>query len=206
MINIILKAKHWQLFLITFVIPMIFQLGFMGAFVSSIVTSDAPDPSILLEYFSFFPIIILITASVQFAWFWSVGVGLNKVIPDSLKLKISRFKIAFAIIIIGMVGGMFIMWSLMNDIMVLSQQNFNPALPGILLPLIFLSGFCTIYIYYFVAKTMRTAELQREITVGDYIGEFFLIYFFPIGIWFLQPKINIMIEDKSERNQLIDVL
>jgi hypothetical protein len=27
-------------------------------------------------------------------------------------------------------------------------------------------------------------------TPNDYIGEFFLFWFFPIGIWFIQPRIN----------------
>ena len=42
----------------------------------------------------------------------------------------------------------------------------------------------------FVAKTIQTAESQRTVSFGDYIGNFFLIWFLPIGVWILQPKIN----------------
>ena len=33
-------------------------------------------------------------------------------------------------------------------------------------------------------------ELQKEATFNDFVGEFFLIWFYPIGIWFVQPEIN----------------
>lgn len=52
------------------------------------------------------------------------------------------------------------------------------------------SMFCLFYCLYFVAKTIKTAELQKETSFGDFAGEFFLIWFYPIGIWFIQPKIN----------------
>ena len=56
-----------------------------------------------------------------------------------------------------------------------------------------LSMFGIFYSLYFVAKTFKTVELQREVTFSDFAGEFFMIWFFPIGIWVIQPKINKMI-------------
>lgn len=50
--------------------------------------------------------------------------------------------------------------------------------------------FCTVYTMYFAAKTIKLAELQRPVTFTDFADEFFLIWFFPIGIWFVQPRIN----------------
>jgi hypothetical protein len=46
------------------------------------------------------------------------------------------------------------------------------------------------YTLWFNAKTFKSVELQREALIGDYIGEFFLLWYFPIGIWFIQPRIN----------------
>lgn len=40
------------------------------------------------------------------------------------------------------------------------------------------------------AKTIKTVELQKKVTFSDFAGEFFLLWFSPIGIWILQPKIN----------------
>lgn len=65
---------------------------------------------------------------------------------------------------------------------------------AIIVPLHLFSMFCIFYSLYFVAKTFKTVELQREVSFSDFVGEFFLIWFYPIGIWFIQPKINKMIE------------
>jgi hypothetical protein len=54
----------------------------------------------------------------------------------------------------------------------------------------FLSIFCIFYCIYFVAKTIKTVELQRAVKFKDFVGEFFLVWFFPIGVWILQPTIN----------------
>jgi hypothetical protein len=50
--------------------------------------------------------------------------------------------------------------------------------------------FCIFYCFYFTAKTFKTAELQKEVSFNDFVGEFFLVWFSPIGVWILQPKIN----------------
>ena len=69
------------------------------------------------------------------------------------------------------------------------------GLLGVIIPLHLFSMFCIFYCLYFVAKTFKTVELQREVSFSDFAGEFFLFWFFPIGIWIVQPKINKMIED-----------
>jgi hypothetical protein len=51
-----------------------------------------------------------------------------------------------------------------------------------------------LYSFYFVAKTFKTVELQREVAFSDFVGEFFLLLLFPIGVWIIQPKINKMID------------
>jgi hypothetical protein len=55
---------------------------------------------------------------------------------------------------------------------------------------------------YFVAKTFKTVELQREVSFSDFVGEFFMIWFYPVGIWIIQPKINKMIEEQSKEQNL----
>jgi len=52
------------------------------------------------------------------------------------------------------------------------------------------SMFCLFYCLYFIAKALKTVELQRPVTFSDYAGEFFLLWFYPVGVWILQPRIN----------------
>jgi len=57
---------------------------------------------------------------------------------------------------------------------------------------------------YIIARTIKTAELQRATRFDDFKGKFFLIMFFPIGIWFIQPRINkIITQDINNLNQPI---
>ena len=58
-----------------------------------------------------------------------------------------------------------------------------------------LSTFSMFYYLYFVAKTIKIAELQKKLEFVNFASEFFLIWFYPIGIWFIQPKINKIIEE-----------
>ena len=58
---------------------------------------------------------------------------------------------------------------------------------AIIIPLHLFSMFC---IFYLIAKTIKTAELQRKVGFGDFAGEFFLLWFYFIGIWINQPKVN----------------
>ena len=55
----------------------------------------------------------------------------------------------------------------------------------------------TFELSYSDSLTMDSVELQREVSFSDFAGEFFMIWFFPIGIWIVQPKVNKMIEDKE---------
>jgi len=193
-----LKAKHWQLFLLTFGIPMIFQLVLMGSVISNFSTHTAPNPTMIFDYVKFFPLIMIIFMAVFFGWFWSVAIGLQKKVPENVTMKVKKFKILFffplAYILIFMTWFLVVMSGLLSTN---PEPNFGliGGFFAIILPLHFFSMFCIFYSLYFVAKTIKTVELQREVKFGDFVGEFFLIWLYPIGIWIIQPKINKMIED-----------
>ena len=40
------------------------------------------------------------------------------------------------------------------------------------------------------AKLIVNAETQKENSFIDSLGTFLLLWFYPIGIWFVQPRIN----------------
>lgn len=196
MIDKFLKAKHWQLFLLTFGIPMILQFVIMGVMVSKITTGENHSPKIFFDFLMFMPIIMILFMGVFFGWFWSIAIGLDKKIPDQLKLNLNRFKIFFFIPLVYILCTTISISSMFYSIASTNEPP-NMAFIGVLILLHLFSMFCIFYCLYFVAKTIKTAELQKEVHFGDFAGEFFLIWFFPIGIWFVQPKINKLIEDEK---------
>lgn len=193
-----LKAKHWQLFILTFGIPMIFQFVMMGTIITQLTSGSNPNPLLMLNYFKFFPIIMILFIGTQFGWLWSVAIGLQSKVPENVTMKVKKFKIFFFIPTIYLITILVLMSVVMGGFM----KGGQLPNPGVILscllfiiPLHFFSMFCIFYSLYFVAKTFKTVELQREVRFNDFTGEFFLIWFFPIGIWIVQPKINQMMRE-----------
>ena len=196
MINKFLKAKHWQLFLLTFGIPMIFQIVMMGLMFSNFITQKNLDPATMFNYMKFFPFILIVFVAIFFGWFWSIAIGLQKKVPENVSMKVRKFKIFFFIPMVYMVFFFSFFFFSMNSLF--SNPEPNLVLMGglfaIVIPIHLFAMFCIFYSLYFVAKTIKTVELQRAVTFSDFAVEFFLIWFYPIGIWIIQPKINKMIE------------
>lgn len=202
--NIFLRAKHWQIFLVTFGLPFLFQIIMVSTIFSNIIGNRKPDPTIIFGYFKFFPIIMLLFMGGLFGWFWSVAIGLQKFIPENIPMKVNRFKIFFFIPLIYIVCLMAFMGMAFNSN--IWQGNGQPpfwffGVFAVIFPVHLFSMFCIFYCLYFVAKTIKTAELQREVSFSDFLGEFFLAWFHFIGIWILQPRINKLIQDHDNNLQ-----
>jgi hypothetical protein len=174
----------------------------MGTILTSIGNGAEPDPRALFSFFSVFPVLMIIFVGTFFGWFWAIAIGLQNKVPANIKMKTSKFKVFFFIpitymllISIGIVAAMSILPGM-------AETGEEPNLGvifgsmAIILPLHFFSMFCIFYCLYFVSKTFKTVELQRETTFSDFAGEFFLIWFYPIGIWIVQPKINKMVDGR----------
>ena len=200
----LLKAKHWQLFLITFGLPMVCYIIMMTVIFSILSNERVPDPRVILNFFSFFPIMITIFAGTLFAWLWALAVGLQKNIPPGIEMKTGRFKLFFFIPVVYLFLVMIGIEVLVNSIATTMDRTAEAELawmPGVVafvVPLHLLSMFGIFHCLYFVAKTIKTVELQRETTFSDFAGEFFMIWFYPIGVWIIQPRINKMIIDPDQ--------
>lgn len=194
----LLKAKHWQIFLPTFGIPILIQIFMMGYLISNFISKPDIDPETLFTYMKFLPLISMFFMAILFCWIWSVAVGLQNKVPENIRMKVNKFKVFFFISLIYIFLFMSI-FAFLPDFHMETHINSNIAVYIALFFLFFLlqlfSIFCMLYTLYFVAKTYKTVELQRQTTFLDFAGEFFLIWFFPIGIWIIQPKINKIIED-----------
>jgi hypothetical protein len=199
-----LKAKHWQLFVLTFPIPFVLQRIGMAHFFDffqtfeMMETSGDISPSITLESMVDFVGIMMIAAALvsifMFGWLWSVGIGLQDKIPEGLRMKTGLFKAALILPMVysaglfGVVGFVFLnIESFLN--VNFSEELFFRIFPTVL-SLHLLSIAAIIYALVFAAKTIKTAELQRKIKSDEFIGEFFMICIFIIGVWILQPRIN----------------
>ena len=185
MIEKFLKAKHWQIFIAIFIIPYSLQ------FLAMTITNNDQD-----KIMDFTPFIIVVFFLGLFGWLWSIAIGLKEKIPTGIKMKTKKFKIFLLIPLIYMPVA-FKLFDLLFDSVEKSNGEVNGLMMGIFFAIIFplhiLSIFGFLYSFYYVAKTYKTVELQREVSFSDFAGDFFLLLFFPIGVWIIQPNINKMV-------------
>ncbi len=197
MIGLFLRAKHWQLFVLMLGIPSVYQAYFMSQIWGF---QSQPEPVVGKEGFTqvlneefiqldFFPYVMIFFVLVFFGWFWSIAIGLQKNIPKEIKMKVKKFKVFFFIPFFYILFLLIYMGGLFSGITTHGLLNSGWII-AIILPLHLLSMFCIFYSMHFVAKTIKTVELQRKVGFGDFVGEFFLLWFYFIGIWFIQPKVN----------------
>ncbi|MFN7651888.1 MAG: hypothetical protein ACK5PC_01575 [Cyclobacteriaceae bacterium] len=126
-------------------------------------------------------------------------------------MKITKFKVFFFIPMVYLLIlsiGMTVLFSNLPqpDDRVDESLGFIAGAMAIIVPMHLFSMFCIFYSLYFVAKTFKTVELQRETAFSDFAGEFFLIWFYPIGIWIIQPKINKIVETSNDDLKLMSEL
>ncbi len=184
----LLTLKHWQLFCLLVVLPFVLQLIFLGIV---LITMDTK------WFFTLFPLVILLCMAVFFGWMYTLGTQLVKKLPPGVRMNVGLFRILLAIPVIYttaiavMIGFLPAMPALVSD-----EETMKVA--EVIMPLHLLSMFCMFYILYFNTKAFRSAELRRKVSFSDFMGEFFLFWFFPVGIWLLQPRISKLFEDTPQ--------
>lgn len=195
--NLFLKAKHWQLFFLIVGVPLLSQIYIYVRIwlVESVPASETETNgfSQVLEekfiQFEWFPLLLLCFGLLFFGWLWALAIGLQKWVPVEVKMKTMRFKVFFFIPL----AYFLFMVSSMSSLFSVDPNSFFLNLGiivAIIVPLHLFSMFCILHTFYFAAKTLKTVELKRKVGFGDFIGEFFLLWFYFIGIWIIQPKVN----------------
>jgi len=172
------RAKHWQVFLIV----VGFYLAGQIAFINSIILSSRPA-----DYLSRFAwgvaILGALCTSVFFVWLWSLGKFLDPIIHTDLRMNHGLFRIALIY-----AGAYLILFMALSS---------NPRIVRAAIPLHLSFMLCMFYAVYFVSKALVLAETGKASSFYDYAGPFFLLWFFPIGIWILQPRIDRLYAEKG---------
>lgn len=185
----LLRLQHWQLFLFLVGTPLILQIVFTGA----LMTSQNPALLVFL-----FPIIMLIFTAALFGWFYALGTNLHKKLPEAVKMNLTRFKVFLFVPAAYIVLLCLFIYSISNTA-VTDGTLSDPGVVGFIVPVHLFSIFCIFYCLHFNAKALKSVELQKPVTFSDFSGDFFLLWFYPVGVWILQPRINNIFDESQER-------
>jgi len=83
-------------------------------------------------------------------------------------------------------------------------QSSSPGLLGLILPLHVFAMVCMFYLLYFVSKSLVLAATSKPASFYDYAGPFFLLWFFPVGIWIVQPRVNRLYSERKNAKPRIE--
>lgn len=137
-------------------------------------------------------------------WFYAIGSRLQPYLPYEARANVSLLKIFRLVPIIYI--AVLAIWMILIVSRLQGDNTFSIDGAAFMAIFVFLlhlfSMFCIFYCMYHAAKTLKAAELQRKVTFSDFAGEFFLMWFFPVGVWILQPRINKIVAEEPESNDM----
>lgn len=171
----LLHLKHWHIFMLTFGFRLLFALTPFVIYLTSRYL-EAID----FTYLQVINIGIVVDAAGTFVfvlWCWVVGVSLAEKRPQD-KWNAIVFKVALLLQVLGKVIPL-----VLSPFGYVRMFGLNPILAG-------LSFITFFYCDYVVAQKLTSVERGRETNFAEVIGDTLMLVFYPIGIWWLQPRIN----------------
>ncbi len=164
--NFYLRAKHWQLFVIL-----------MIALVAPVLLFGEELPNPITFFF-----IMIVYMLVIFGWIVSIGISANKRLQPEFRKspKLMLFGLLYTVVYLGLY------------LTVLFPEPGSGELPnvGLILPLHIFAMICVFYCLVYSSKQLVTLQLGKEPSFFEYSGPFFGFWFYPLGVWFIQPKVN----------------
>lgn len=193
-----LKVPHWMIFGFCFGLPLILELilSFKTQRVISQTVENNESISLLihgqgLENIIYSTPILLVSLCLYLGYFWSVGVSFQRKIENGLQ----RSYLIFSILLVTMIS--LFLYKYLLQMQYFSTYDLNKSIGwgnhyfyDTIRQINYIMIFVVTYLSYYAAKTYKTVEQQQKVKFKDFIKEFFLFLFLPIGIWLLQPKIN----------------
>jgi hypothetical protein len=177
--RIFVRAKHWQIFLLFVAVLAIGEFPVIGNFTAAVTPQEG-----YAGVFVVTEVATAVAACCFLVWLWSLGSFLNSIVPIAPRPgnKFFSFAVIYSALYIPVSMAIF--------------QSINPKLFVATVPLSLLAVFCMFYNLYFVARNLVIAETGRSGSFSNYAGPFFLLWFFLIGVWFIQPRVNRLYADK----------
>lgn len=184
--TILLRARHWQLFLMFVALPLAALFFFMpsGSFVMG--------PK---AYRFLFPMASLFYAVGSLGWDYAIGTLLSPMVAKGSKVHPQMFRSAvISIMLYGAVvaAGLTILWSGQG-----MMQDVQSWVISLFMVFHFVAIGCTFYLLYNAAVVLRAFELKRSVSFADVFSTFLLLWFFPISVWSLQPVLNQVLQENA---------
>jgi len=132
-------------------------------------------------------LINLIGIIAYFLWSFLLTNELIKIVPKEYNLKTNFYYINAILCFITIIS------------IIIIYKGEEAKFSGIYALIGFYIFYAFLQSFGFAGRIIKSIELNRKSKKRESIGYFFLFVFLPIGIWFLQPKINKLNNNKTEQ-------
>lgn len=167
MSRLILKRKNWEIFLAFIVAQFV---GLPTILILSYLFGPGAQ-SLVVQLIEF-----IATITLYFSYPILIGLKLNGILAPQKNFKLTSTK--------------FIMTSVI--VMITSYIIRHPW--GYLIPLIIIPCFITVAVW--PARPLKSIELGRNAGIWEYIPYAFQFVLWPLGVWWIQPQLNVIDESK----------
>jgi uncharacterized RDD family membrane protein YckC len=182
-----LRAKHWQVFILVFGVYFVGQIALVGS-----LSASPPLYEVFAKGGLLAGLVMTLSTLGIFAWFWAVGSFFSSIVQPELRMKSGFFRVALVYPPFYFV------------FFIATIQESSPVVLGLIVPLHLFAMVCMFYLLYFVSRSLVLAETNKPASFYDYAGSFFLLWFFPVGIWIVQPRVNRLYERPTPAPTAID--
>jgi hypothetical protein len=163
-VKVFLEMKDWQLFLI-----------FSGYAIGMSTLEAYSAHSMAAGVLS-----VVLFWALYGGWLWAIVSEANRRLDPSLRKSPRWMMLGMAYAALCMLGGEIFLSPL-------EGRKDMSGVAVLLGPSALLGMF---YAMAFTARRLVTLERQQRVTFFDYSRMFFLFWFFPIGLWIIQPRVN----------------
>ncbi|MBV6645062.1 MAG: hypothetical protein KI790_06420 [Cyclobacteriaceae bacterium] len=125
---------------------------------------------------------------IYFFWYFAVGLELTEHLPRRVELPRTLFIVNSFVLIV----------SLLIIVAVYDGYFSTNGLLGFIW-IVYLM-YAMLQFMFYPSKALRTVEQGTEATFGQYLKYVLLTIFWPIGIWWIQPKLNRIIAENTTGN------
>ena len=159
----IMKAKHWQVFL-----GWVLLYGFYSLI----------DPAAYPTLYSAARVLLYVA---YFGWFLVLERTLKTYLRPGLPFSSGLFTVCVLFLIVAIGTGAFAGPNPSG------RPGQSITLEGVI---VFPFLFAFFYLPYHIGKLLAIVENPKAMTFSRHFGETVLFLFYPLGIWLLQPRIN----------------
>ena len=117
--------------------------------------------------------LLLLGLWITLLWIYSIGVLVYEKYSSFLTIPLIRFKVCLTY---DFIYSVFFIYGIIPF--------------DYLIPFHLIAFACKIYALYFVSKLIVIVERKSDVKFQNYLGTIIAVWFYFIGIWFLQPRIN----------------